>query len=249
MKPTTILLIIVAAYFGGACGDASFTAAADPLAAMAIDAAPDSGLLPAAPALPDAGSIAVDGGFALALPEAGSDAGIGRDVAIDAALEASPIEATTEAAMAEASPPCLTDLSNVAVTDFRIRFTLTTTASGLTLALVGQRTGCTTTSVFWDVTLSSAGGIVASTGDGVSADSVFIEAGSAVNDGLPHEIVIVRSGGKLWYTLDGVVNSAMAADPYVIGRLPALTLGTSSCSGTTPLAGHGTLTNLCITSP
>ncbi len=156
--------------------------------------------------------------------------------------------ALQEAAADVAPPACTMDLSNVGNVDFHISFTISTSATGVTVALLSQRSGCVTTSPFWDVTLSSTGGVTLSTGDG-SGTTYFVEAGNAVNDGQPHRVVVQRVAGLISYWRDGVLGSSMSPDPDAFGALPALATGTSACMGTVPLTGHGTLTNLCITSP
>jgi len=133
---------------------------------------------------------------------------------------------------------CVTDLSDVGTGDFLIAFTLTTTALGLTIPIVSQRAGCG--SPFWDVSLRPNGIVVAAT------DSSFVEASSPVNDGTPHHIIITRASGQLSYSDNGTTQPPIA-DTVALGSLPPLVIGTSDCAGATPLAGHGTLTDLCIT--
>jgi hypothetical protein len=170
----------------------------------------------------------------------------------DAAAEAGLPEAA-----AEAGPACLSTLSGIGTGDFRISFTLTTTNTTLTLALVNQRANCACTgasncsspSTFWDVVVDSSGGIIATTDDGSGASYVDVEAGNSVNDGKAHQIVIARTAGMLTYSSDGVVHSSEVADAYSFGAFPSLTIGSDVCSTTTPLTGHGTLTDLCITTP
>jgi hypothetical protein len=144
---------------------------------------------------------------------------------------------------------CVTDLSGVGTGDFRISFTLTTTESGLTIALLSQRTGCDQSSTFWDVSLSPTAGIVAATDDGVAAHYTFVEAGSAMNDGRPHKIDVIRRDGKLWYEHDGAIDSVQTSDSYAFGTFPPLVLGSSACVGTTPAAGYATISDVCITEP
>ena len=156
-------------------------------------------------------------------------------------------DAGPEAAAAAPTAVCLTDLSHAG--DFRVSFTLTTAASGLTLALVSQRTGCDPTSPYWDVTLSPVGGIAIATDDGDVGHQVSVEAGDSINDGEPHKIVITRMAGLLWYTDDGNVRSSMTPDPFALGALPPLMAGADACPNVTALEGHGTLTDLCLSIP
>ena len=152
------------------------------------------------------------------------------------------------ASEAGTSTTCVTDLSGVGTGDFLIAFTLTTTNTTQTLAIVNQRAGCDQTSVWWDVNLDSAGGIGFGTCDGPGA-CAGVSAGNSVNDGLPHRIVIARAAGAISYSRDGVVGSAVVPDAYSFGAFgAALTIGNDAC-GSTPLTGNGTLTELCITKP
>jgi hypothetical protein len=198
----------------------------------ALDATTDASAAPDGPAGADGASV---DGF-------GADDGQIGDVGADSA---------------EAGPACLSTLSGVGTADFHIAFTLTTTNTSLTLALVNQRvncqclsvSACSSPSTFWDVVIDPAGGIIAMTDDDTAASYVFVEAGNSVNDGQPHQIVVARTSGMLWYSKDGVIGSAEVADAYSFGTFPALTIGSDVCSTTTPLAGNGTLTDLCITTP
>ena len=142
---------------------------------------------------------------------------------------------------------CLTDLSGVGTGDFRISFTLMTTESVLTLGLLNQRMGCNDTSTFWDISLSPTGGVVVVTNDG--AHRAFVVAGNSLNDGKPHTVDVIRRGGKLWYASDGVIRSTPASDPYSFGTFPPLVFGSSACAGTTPAAGHATISDVCLTTP
>lgn len=144
---------------------------------------------------------------------------------------------------------CLPGLDNTGIADFRISFTLTTTETGLTLALVNQRGVCSPTGPFWTITLSPSGGIIAENTD-ASGNHAIVEAGDSVNDGQPHQIVVERKNGLLGYYDDGALRSATVADSAVdFAVLPHVNVGTDPCPSDTALAGHGTLTALCITSP
>jgi Concanavalin A-like lectin/glucanases superfamily len=158
---------------------------------------------------------------------------------------------SSQDAMVDASDGgvCVTDLSGVGYNDFHISFTIVTSESGLTLDLVNQRIGCDESSTFWDVLLNTTGGLELATGDGNQNDYRFVEAGKTVSDGQPHHVVVQRVNGSLSCWIDGVIESVEEADPYDLGTFPPLVLGSDSCPGTTPLAGNGTLTQLCITTP
>jgi len=222
------------------CGGEAFSSA---------EQASDSGTMAAfdgaLPPMPDASSAAdsATAHDASSRPEAAPDVEAEGGPPADAGR----VDATDQPDEGIDAGVCTTDLSNIGAGDFRISFVLTTSSTGETLGLVGQRTGCDMSTAFWDISLSAAGGIMAATDDGITGSFVSLEAGNSVNDGSPHQIVVGRTSGALWYSSDGVVHSAMVPDANVFGALPPLMLGNSACAGTTPLAGHGTMENLCIT--
>ena len=175
-----------------------------------------------------------------------TDAGAGESEAA-AQVDATPETTTADAAPEAAPPVCLSTLSGVGTGDFHISFTLTTTANGY-LGLVNQRAGCDYASAWWDVNFQN-GAIGGATNSGPN-QSAAVGLSSAVNDGLPHRIVVARTGGELWYSIDSNRSTQMSADGFSIGALPPLAIGTDGCSSVySPLEGHGTLTDLCITSP
>jgi hypothetical protein len=181
-----------------------------------------------------------DGGGDVVVRADGDDAGM--HVAVpDAAMEAAP----PEAAEADAGPACLSTLSNVGTNDFRIAFTLTTTAK-MSTALVNQRSTCTA-STEWDVFMSPGGGIEFETDDGVSADRVFVIGGGPVNDGQPHKIVAARTNGQIWVQTDDGIRSQLIPDPYAIDALPPLVEGSDPCTETVVLVG--TIADLCVYIP
>jgi hypothetical protein len=212
------------------------TPAAAPDAGGQVSHSPDTHIPP------DVVKPTVDSG-----PSSAPDAGHASD-AVTIAPDASPPDAGGPVPDAGTPAVCVNTLSNVGTGDFRIAFSLTTTASGVTIGLLSQRTGCTMSTPFWDVTLSATGAIVASTDDGDANHYAFAVSGTAVNDGQTHRIVVTRAHGALWISSDGAVISAMSPDPYAIGALPPWT-GPDQCSGTQPLVGYGVLTNVCLSSP
>lgn len=175
-------------------------------------------------------------------PDAGGEAG--GAASGDSGVEGGGKDAPAEAATQDASP-CVTDLSNVGAGDFRVAFTLTTTESDGWYALVEQQSTCDQKSSSWSVRIDSAGGIVGSTSDGQR--SAGVEAGDSVNDGRPHRVVFARTARALWYSDDGSVRSAYVPDDQALGAMGPLSIGASSCGGSKPLAGAGTIENLCIT--
>ena len=154
-----------------------------------------------------------------------------------------PADAAPEAAAMEAAAPiCLSTLNDVGTADFRISFTVTTTG---TTALVNQRAGCNETSVWWQALINSGGSVTFNTCDGAASACATVTTSHAVNDGLPHRVVLERASGVLSCSSDGVAGST-APDAYSFGAFGApMTIGTDEC-GDTPLAGHGTLTDLCV---
>jgi hypothetical protein len=147
------------------------------------------------------------------------------------------------------APVCLADLSDIGTGDFTIRFTLTTNETGMNLALLNQRLGCDQMSTFWDVTLSPTGDIVVAMDDGIAADYVSVQAGTALNDGKAHQVAIIRRTGKLWITADGTVVSPMTADPHTFTTLSSLAIGTSACMNETPAAAYAVIADVCLTEP
>lgn len=148
-----------------------------------------------------------------------------------------------------AASVCLTDLSDVGMGDFSIHFTLTTNETGLTLALLNQRLVCDQMSIFWDVTLSATGAVVAATDDGIAGHYVSVTASNSVNDGKPHKVDVIRMGGKLWIASDGAVVSPMTADPYTFTTFSSLAIGTSACTAATPAAAYALIADVCLTEP
>jgi len=144
---------------------------------------------------------------------------------------------------APSAPACVGDLSGISTGSFRISFTVETTQAGL-VALLNQRATCILGSSFWDIRLSS-GVLLVETDDSQAYTSVTA-SGPAINDGLPHNVVIERLAGNLVVLVDSVqVGSETSAANF--GRLPPLVLGSDACDtdGST-IALVGSLTNLCV---
>jgi hypothetical protein len=142
------------------------------------------------------------------------------------------------------APECVTDLSGVGAGDFRISFTLTTTAHA-DVALLSQRIGCDQSSVLWGVSLNYNGQIAAATSDG-SHWAATVGANS-IADGKPHEIVFARTYGKIWISRDGAVDSIPVDDSYPLGALPPLRIGTDDCPNFWSAQRAGAiLSNVCI---
>jgi hypothetical protein len=194
------------------------------------------------------------GGVDSSLPDGGGDSSVeGATQQNDATFDAREglaapsdvlVDAVTEA---EAGPACLTDLSNVGAGDFHIAFTLTATVSGVVLDLLNQGTVCQGSSPAWDVAVGPSGSIEGSTFDGTAI--VSLHTTTTVNDGAPHHVVYARTSGVLWASTDGVADNSGVQDDSDLTDMPALQVGAGDPCTTTPLSGHGTLTDLCITTP
>src|SRR5580658_1330367 len=144
---------------------------------------------------------------------------------------------------APSAPTCVGDLSGVSTGSFHISFTVKSTQAGL-VALLSQREACTLGSSFWDIRLSS-GALMVETNDSQAYTSVTA-SGPAINDGLPHDVVVERLAGNLVVLVDGLqVGSKASAANF--GHLPPLVVGADACDAngsTTALVGS--LTNLCV---
>jgi Laminin G domain len=160
----------------------------------------------------------------------------------DASFDSGPSDARPE------GPACAGDLSNIGVGDFRISFTLTTLQLGI-VAVVNQRSACGH-GMFWDIRLFS-GALKIETDDGAQYTQ-FTTAGSLVNDGLPHNVLVRRKVQLLTVQIDGLT-AAMGASPASFARLSPAVSGMDPCQsgplsdGT--VAFKGTLTDLCISAP
>jgi hypothetical protein len=150
--------------------------------------------------------------------------------------------------LADAATPCGDDLSNIGTGDFRIAFTFTTTAPGVS-ALFNQRAVCDHGD-FWDIRLGNRapGGLNIETDDGRHYSEVSTEA--PLNDGRPHAIVVSRIGGEFSVDVDGVWQAldywttTPAAD---FAELPALKRGIDVCQPLGTQVFMGTLGDVCVT--
>ena len=157
----------------------------------------------------------------------------------------------------DTGPTCITDLSGVGTSDFRIAFTLETTTH-TAMALVDQNGSCQqacggAASVEWDMFVQGpTGGVLIETDDGTAADRVFAVSGQPVNDGVPHHIEAGRVAGLLWVKVDGQ-SSAGVPDTNALDVLPELVVGRDPCASSAGNAGcpavlplDGMLTELCV---
>jgi hypothetical protein len=254
---STRTVLIASLLITAACGGAPFTAGQLQPAVVGDDAAPDadSGNIgdPPDSGAPETSTMdhgGNDGGVNEASGPDGGESGAPESGAEGGVPESGGPDAPTDAPPDAPPPDCVTDLSNVGGGDFHIAFTIVTLENNTTYALLNQRAGCDTASVWWDVSINSAGGVIFTTDDGSAASVVSVEAGDSVNDGVPHHIVVERVAGAISYWDDGVLRSATQSDPYAFGAFSApLAIGSSQCGNEAPLTGHGVITNLCITTP
>jgi hypothetical protein len=196
-----------------------------------------------------------------ATQEASAEAGAEASPAEEAgAPEAGPTDTGTVETDAPTAPDapdapvatCVTDLSNVGANDFKIAFTITTTFAGPTsMAVLNQRnaTDCgqpPTAGPWWDVIVTSSGGVEASVSDGTHV--AIVEAGDSVNDGKAHHVTVQRVHGSLFYTDDGAVRSALVTDNYpIIGFMPPFVTGSDPCTGT--INTTGVVSDVCVSTP
>jgi len=240
--PGGIRLVVALALVSSACGGAAFVTGAEP---------GDGGGAEDAPQAPEAGPEGAQG------EDGGQDAGgdvvghvLGQDGgAVDAGEAGQVAEAAADGGTEAGPHTCVTDLSGVGTGDFRVAFTLTTT-SQVDVALLDQMSGCSQSSPAWSVSMSYTGQVAGGTGDGAVAHWVATTEANTVNDGKPHAIVFARTSGKIWISKDGTVDSIPVADPYSIGALPPLRIGTSDCTNFASASTAGVaIANVCISEP
>ena len=154
--------------------------------------------------------------------------------------------AGSDSGVADAGRKCVTDLSGVGTGDFRISFTLTTTTKA-DVALLSQRVGCDQSSMLWGVSLNYNGQVAAATADGLPGHWTATTEANSVADGKPHAIMFERTSGKIWISRDGVVDSIPVDDPYSLGALATLRIGTDDCANFWSAQKAGALiSDVCI---
>jgi hypothetical protein len=142
--------------------------------------------------------------------------------------------------------PCRGDLSNIGMAaDFHVALSVTTTQDGL-VAVANQRAYCDP-STFWDIRID--GGFIVVEADDVVNYASAQSPGPRVDDGLPHNVLMLRTSGRLSVFVDDA-GSPTTPSTASFGQLPPVAIGTDVCSpqdGTMPLIGS--VANLCIASP
>jgi hypothetical protein len=140
---------------------------------------------------------------------------------------------------------CIDSLANVALGDFRVRFTLTTRAAALS-TVIYQRSICNTSN-FWQVLLEPSGVLEGSTDDLAGHLSRVNSGGVTVNDGNPHTIVFGRISQVMYLEVDGA-KAGSAPSTASLGMLAPLGEQKGhpceNVDGTAPLVG--TVTNVCL---
>jgi hypothetical protein len=140
--------------------------------------------------------------------------------------------------------PVPADLSNLGPADFRIAFTIRTTAQ-VGSAVINQRAACSHGN-FWGVRSGPGGGIGVETDDGANYTVLVADGTTRINDGAPHRVTITRRQGVLAISVDnGQPFRAPSAASF--GPLPELRIGADPCDGvdgTVPL--DGTVTDVAL---
>ncbi len=185
------------------------------------------------------------------------DAGEDADDAPDAA--AADGSATVDATNADADgatgdadggdgSPCTDTLAGQKLADFSVAFTITTSTQDKS-AVLNQRAICGRGS-FWDVRIGThiAGAPAIEIDDG--ANYTVEWSLTAVNDGLPHRILITRTSGHVAFFIDGVMtmHDAGAESNANLTVLAPLRIGTDVCEAvdnTKPLVGA--VSDVCLT--
>ena len=144
---------------------------------------------------------------------------------------------------------CTNNLTNVGTGAFHVAFAIQTTQTSGSFAAVSQRTGCTAGN-FWDVRIQ--GGVVVVETDQLtdaSPNDTVLSGCTAVNDGKPHTVSILRTNGILSVYVDGTLD-VIGTSNASFSALPALAVETDSCvgvDGTVPFdTTKGTLTSVCV---
>jgi hypothetical protein len=133
--------------------------------------------------------------------------------------------------------PAPADLSNVGTADFRVAFTIRTTAQ-VGSAVINQRAECSHGS-FWGVRTGPGGAIGVETDDGAHYTVLVSNGATRINDGAPHRVTIARENGTLAIGVDNDP-PALASSAASFGLLAPLKTGEDPCDGvdgTVPLDG------------
>lgn len=140
---------------------------------------------------------------------------------------------------------CTGDLSMIGTGDFEVKFTITTSTTAIS-AIVQQRAICDH-SYFWDARLLN--GAVFFEVDDANANYAFCQSPVALNDGLPHRVVVRRVAGSLSIVVDCSAPTSCPSATNLSTTLAPLGNHTNnpcigSADGTTTL--DGTVTDVCV---
>jgi hypothetical protein len=101
--------------------------------------------------------------------------------------------------------------------------------------------------MLWGVSLNYNGQVAAATADGLPGHWTATTEANSVADGKPHAIMFERTSGKIWISRDGVVDSIPVDDPYSLGALATLRIGTDDCANFWSAQKAGALiSDVCI---
>jgi hypothetical protein len=192
-------------------------------------------------------------------PSSGEDTGGGEDArdgggpSVDASdAGPSPEDASAGSDAADSSDSgCTQDLSNIGAGDFRIAFTVQTTAT-VGSAVINQRGNCAA-GIYWDIRMQASGPLTVETDNNTLRPGGYTNLPGTipVNDGIAHAVVVTRTSTMLAIRVDGVLDptdagaSSTATFDTTLGR--SLTIGVDVCDGvdgTTAL--DGTVTDVCV---
>lgn len=141
---------------------------------------------------------------------------------------------------------CTGDLGLVGTGDFEVKFTITTSTTVPVAAIVQQRALCEH-SFFWDARLVN--GMVYFEVDDANANYVGCPSPVALNDGVPHRVVVRRVAGSLSMIVD--CGAAMTCPSLTNLSTTLATLGNQTnnpCIGTLDgtVALDGTVNDVCV---
>jgi hypothetical protein len=180
----------------------------------------------------------------------GGDAGDSGSTISDAALDTTGDAASDVTGDADGGA-CTQDLSNIGLGDFRIAFTIQTSAT-VGSAVVNQRGNCAA-GIYWDVRMQANGALAIETDNNTLRPAGYTILGGTIpiNDGATHGVVITRTGGLLAIRVDGVLDptdagaTSTATFDTTLGA--PLRIGTDVCDGIDgTVALSGTVTSVCV---
>jgi hypothetical protein len=97
--------------------------------------------------------------------------------------------------------PCTNDLSYVGTGDFEVKFTITTSSQQPSAAVLSQR-GICDHSYFWAVRFAYGGRVWLELDEPEGRNYLFCLSAIAVNDGVPHRVVMRRISGVVSIVVD-----------------------------------------------